>query len=602
MKIPQKFGVIAFALSAAAPFATAQPNDYELEKAQINYQTSAANPTVDPNAGGQLFFLSPLATTITPPGLSAITPGYVAGDLAYETSLEFPTLAAMNAAFPDGNYVVKGSSIGSVTLPLTGSLYPTTPAITGGAGTWLPGGVLALDPTVSNTLNLSLFTGYSTAGNAGAMYLRLLDLNGNQASALSELVATEAIFTGTRIVASPLTTFTIGTGEMTAGHMYVLILNYLTLTDVDKTTLAPYNIFDLYDMTTEVYITAQTETLATVAAPSITTQPTSQTATIGTAITFNVPGSFPSASALGWGTYWTFIDSHGNVGVPSKDTQNVTTTNAQLVINNVAASDAGTYYVTAICPGGFLESKSATLTVVAPSIPVVSTPPTSQTINNGSTLVLTAVAPGATSYQWTFNGNPVTDSTTGTTDVITGSGGPQLVITNTTGVSAGAYSVVATNSAGSSQPRPAATITVVNSSTPGSITSISSRAFVGTGDNVLIGGFYIVGSTSRSVLIQALGPALAPAPYNVSGTLQNPTLAIHQYQAGKDVILYTNTGWGSSQVLLNAAATVFAFPTLQANTPDSELLLTLPPGGYTAEVSGSDGGTGVALCGIYELP
>jgi hypothetical protein len=74
------------------------------------------------------------------------------------------------------------------------------------------------------------------------------------------------------------------------------------------------------------------------------------------------------------------------------------------------------------------------------------------------------------------------------------------------------------------------------------------------------------------------------------------------------VTLYSNIGWSTNtgaaeqQVLLAAAASVFASPTLVAGAADSELLLTLPPGGYSAEVSGADGGTGVALCAIYELP
>jgi hypothetical protein len=134
------------------------------------------------------------------------------------------------------------------------------------------------------------------------------------------------------------------------------------------------------------------------------------------------------------------------------------------------------------------------------------------------------------------------------------------------------------------------------------VTSFSSRAFVGTGDNILIGGFYVSGSTSATVLVQAIGPSLAAAPYSVTGTLQHPALAIHQTQNGQDVVLYSNTGWGSSQVLANAAASVYANPVLTAGSGDSELLVTLPPGGYTAEVSGADGGTGVALCGIYQLP
>jgi hypothetical protein len=125
---------------------------------------------------------------------------------------------------------------------------------------------------------------------------------------------------------------------------------------------------------------------------------------------------------------------------------------------------------------------------------------------------------------------------------------------------------------------------------------------VGSGNNILIGGFYIVGNTSRTVLIQAIGPALAASPYSVAGTLQKPELSIHENTANGDVTLYSNTGWGSSPVLLAAAATVYAFPTLQPGSADSELVLTLPPGGYTAEVSGADGGTGVALCGIYQLP
>jgi hypothetical protein len=123
---------------------------------------------------------------------------------------------------------------------------------------------------------------------------------------------------------------------------------------------------------------------------------------------------------------------------------------------------------------------------------------------------------------------------------------------------------------------------------------------VGTGDNILIGGFFVVGSTSRTVLIQGLGPALGQ--FGVTGFLAHPTLSIHQTQNGGDVTLYSNTGWGSDPVLLNAAASVFASPTLPANSPDSELLLTLPPGGYSAEVSGADGGSGVALCAVYELP
>jgi hypothetical protein len=226
--------------------------------------------------------------------------------------------------------------------------------------------------------------------------------------------------------------------------------------------------------------------------------------------------------------------------------------------------------------------------------------PQSEAIATGSTVVLTAAAHGATSYQWLFNGSPVADSATGTVaNAIAGATGPQLMIANATVLSAGSYTCLVSNATGSVTSA-AAILSVSNVPNPGLASSISTRAFVGTGDNILIGGFYIVGSTSRTVLIQGLGPALGPL--GVSGALAHPELTIHQSQNGRDVTLYSNAGWGSSQVLLNAAASVYATPVLSPGSADSELLLTLPPGGYSAEVSDTAGGTGVALCAIYELP
>jgi hypothetical protein len=250
-----------------------------------------------------------------------------------------------------------------------------------------------------------------------------------------------------------------------------------------------------------------------------------------------------------------------------------------------------------------VHDQSATMTVVSvPGGPILTTQPQAQTANRGSTVVFTAAASGPATYQWQLNGVNLADSASGVAaNAISGANGQQLVITNATAASAGAYTFVATNSASSTTSDPA-TLQIVSSSTPGSASSLSSRAFVGTGDDILIGGFYITGSTSATVLVQAIGPALAASPYSVSGTLQHPALSIHQTQNGNDVVLYSNTGWGSSSVLLAAAAEVYAQPVLQPGSPDSELLVTLPPGGYTAEVTGADGGTGVALCAIYQLP
>jgi sugar lactone lactonase YvrE len=259
----------------------------------------------------------------------------------------------------------------------------------------------------------------------------------------------------------------------------------------------------------------------------------------------------------------------------------------------VALDSAGNLYVA--------DTANNLIRVGALNLPFTSQPQ-SQTVNSGSSVVFTAAATGAATYQWEFDGNPIVDSPSETaSDVISGATGPQLMIGNTSSASAGNYTCVATNSGGTDASS-AASLSVTTSSSPGTLIGLSGRGFVGTGDNILIGGFYIVGSTSATVLVQAIGPALAAVPYNVSGTLKHPALAIHQSQNGQDVVLYSNTGWGSSPVLLAAAAAAYAQPVLQPGSADSELLLTLPPGGYTAEVNGADGGTGVALCGIYQLP
>ena len=154
----------------------------------------------------------------------------------------------------------------------------------------------------------------------------------------------------------------------------------------------------------------------------------------------------------------------------------------------------------------FSRYSATVIALLAP--PTITAPPMGQTVNTGSTVVFTVQAAGAVSYQWFLNGNPLSDSTGGTSDVISGSSGPVLMITGATPASAGEYTVVATNAAGSTPQSAAAALVVSSSPTPGYLVNISARAFVGTGDGILIGGFYIGGTTSRSVLIQGLGPAL----------------------------------------------------------------------------------------------
>ena len=127
----------------------------------------------------------------------------------------------------------------------------------------------------------------------------------------------------------------------------------------------------------------------------------------------------------------------------------------------------------------------------------------------------------------------------------------------------------------------------------GRLSNFSARAEVGTSANVLVAGFVIEGNAPKQVLIRASGPSLAQ--FGVSGVLAQP--AIDLYQEGQ--VIGHNNGWGSSQDLSAAFAQVGAFAF--SSPLDSALLVTLQPGSYTAQVSGADGGGGVALIEVYEM-
>ncbi len=135
--------------------------------------------------------------------------------------------------------------------------------------------------------------------------------------------------------------------------------------------------------------------------------------------------------------------------------------------------------------------------------------------------------------------------------------------------------------------------------TPNRFLNLAGRALVGSGDNVLIGGFSIAGidlPRSRTVLIRAVGPALAN--FGAGNPLRAPRLSLF---AGSQLIA-ANTGWESNAdpaAIRSAAQGVGAFP-LASGAADSALLLTLTPGNYTAQISSADGAAGVALIEIYD--
>ena len=131
------------------------------------------------------------------------------------------------------------------------------------------------------------------------------------------------------------------------------------------------------------------------------------------------------------------------------------------------------------------------------------------------------------------------------------------------------------------------------------LSNLSIRAAVGTGESTLISGLVVGGSAPKRVLIRAAGPSLTQ--FGVTGALPRPTLSLF---SATGAVLAQNSGWSTSAdaaEIANAAARVGAF-VFGATSADSALILNLPSGAYTAQVTGVAGATGTALLEVYELP
>jgi sugar lactone lactonase YvrE len=126
----------------------------------------------------------------------------------------------------------------------------------------------------------------------------------------------------------------------------------------------------------------------------------------------------------------------------------------------------------------------------------------------------------------------------------------------------------------------------------GRLANISTRGFVGAGDNVMIGGFILGGGNGAArIMIRAIGPSLAA--FGISNPLQNPTVTLRD---GNGTILNYNNDW-----LEDNATEIYLTGLAPSNQAESAIVMTLPSGNYTAVVAGLNGGTGIGLVEAYNL-
>jgi hypothetical protein len=127
--------------------------------------------------------------------------------------------------------------------------------------------------------------------------------------------------------------------------------------------------------------------------------------------------------------------------------------------------------------------------------------------------------------------------------------------------------------------------------------NISTRGFVGTANDVMIGGVIVGGGTANStVIVRGLGPSLGQA--GVSNALTDPTLELHD---GNGSTIASNDNWKTRSDGTSQQAEIEATKIPPTNDLESAVVTTLPAGNYTAILSGKTATTGVALIEAYNL-
>jgi hypothetical protein len=300
-------------------------------------------------------------------------------------------------------------------------------------------------------------------------------------------------------------------------------------------------------------ITSAVATLTVNVPPAITTQPQSQTVTLGQNASFSIVANGTAPLSCQW--------SHNGTALAGA-------TASALALSNVQTTDAGSYTVAVTNIAGSITSSAAALTVNVP--PAITTQPQSQTVtldqNASFSIVATGTAP--LSYQWSHNGSALAGATASA-----------LALSNVQTTDAGSYTVVVTNIAGSITSA-VATLTV---NVPPAITTQPQSQTVTLDQNA---SFSIVATGTAPLSYQwSFNGTAVSGTTNASLTLTN----VQTTQAGSYTVVVTN----------NAGSITSAVATLTVTNPVVTLSVAsgagMTPSGFTLQFSVPVGVTYVIL-------
>jgi uncharacterized repeat protein (TIGR03803 family) len=331
------------------------------------------------------------------------------------------------------------------------------------------------------------------------------------------------------------------------------------------------------------FVQSRALTLDVVVPPIINQQPASQSVPLGGTATFTVGTASNALLFFQWQDNGSNLSDGGNISGSAGGT---------LVISTVNAADVGTYKVVVSNAANAVVSDGAALSITS-SAPVILSQPVSQAAPQGTTAAFTVTAAGNAPmfYQWRWNTTNLTDGGN-----VSGSASNVLTLINLSPANAGTYSVLVSNSLGST-PSSNATLTVVSSTAPG-VTLSTLYSFTGGLDggspNGLMqetnGNFYGTtqdGGSNNMGTVFRMTPAGTVTTLdwfnNLAGQGYMPAAALVQ---GPDGELYGTTQRGG----LKGWGTAFKTTTNGALTPLIDFNVTVNGSGPAAAmIPGADG-------------
>ena len=339
-----------------------------------------------------------------------------------------------------------------------------------------------------------------------------------------------------------------------------------TIASPQTTDAGAYDVVATNSSGTTTSGSANLTVVSPTAKPIFTVQPLSQTVSQGVSINFN-------ATATGATSYqW----QKGGANVNEAQATGATTDT--MTLTNVQVGDSASYTVIATNANGSTTSNTATLTVNASALPVITTQPASQSAAVGQTVTFTVIATGGPTYQWSHNGT-----------MIPGATQASLTLSNVQSSDAGSYTVVADNTmttsstygsstTGGPTTSNAAVLTIAAAGAPAFTTQPQSQT-VNSGANVTLTA---AASNSPTYQWQFNGNNISGAT-SASYTLNNVTAG----QSGNYAVVATNASGSVTSTVaaltVNSAASGPSFP----SQPVSQTVAVGSTVVFSAVVAGS---------------